>query len=389
MLPDQNILLPRWAALGTLLLLCGPWLLPSNKLYHQLLLVLLWLPAFVALLRKEFRSLLIQPEVLLFILLALWTLVVLVVKGDGDPWSQAKLPLYVLLSLTGLVLASRSSTPFEDVLRVAAVLGGVLALVSVVYFQLIEPPPKGQRQLAIGLWDTTIMAAHAVGALAILAAGLYRPVTGLAQRLLWATVILGYFLFLGFSQTRGVWLALVGALLVVLLIRPTRKILWSVIVFAGGLLLLGVVFPEFFTQRGLSYRPEILRAGLQLFAENWPMGWGFKSFEIAIPSHERIFEHPHNLFLDLAIRLGLPGLLLFLGLWGAVLWRAWQNRETPLGWSLLILWVFSTLALMTDGIGLWFKPNADWLITWLPIGLSMVLGARQVDARIHKQSVYS
>ena len=34
------------------------------------------------------------------------------------------------------------------------------------------------------------------------------------------------------------------------------------------------------------------------------------------------------------------------------------------------------VALQTDGIGLWFKPNADWLITWLPIALSMVLGAR-------------
>lgn len=31
---------------------------------------------------------------------------------------------------------------------------------------------------------------------------------------------------------------------------------------------------------------------------------------------------------------------------------------------------------MTDGIGLWLKPNADWLITWLPIALSIVLAAR-------------
>lgn len=376
MRPEPKILLPRWAALGTLLLLCGPWLLPSSKLYHQLLLVLLWLPAFVALLRKDFRALLLQPEVLLFIGLALWTLVVLAVKGDGNPWSQAKLPLYVLLSLAGVVLASRGQVELELLLRWTALFGGLLALASVVYFQKIAPLASGQRQLAIGLWDTTIMAAHAVGALAILAAGLYRPGTAFARRMLWGVVVLGYFLFLGFSQTRGVWLALGAALLAALLLWPSRRLLWSAIVVAGGALLLGLAYPELFAQRGLSYRPEIMQAGIRLFAENWPMGWGFHSFRLAVPGTDLAFKHPHNLFLDLAIRLGLPGLLLFLALWGAVLRRAWQNRRSALGSTLLVLWVFSTVALQTDGIGLWFKPNADWLITWLPIALSMVLGAR-------------
>ncbi|MNT86307.1 hypothetical protein D3C72_2265790 [compost metagenome] len=41
------------------------------------------------------------------------------------------------------------------------------------------------------------------------------------------------------------------------------------------------------------------------------------------------------------------------------------------------MWTFSSVALLTDGIGLWLKPNADWLIMWLPIALAMVLAARQ------------
>jgi hypothetical protein len=31
---------------------------------------------------------------------------------------------------------------------------------------------------------------------------------------------------------------------------------------------------------------------------------------------------------------------------------------------------------MTAGIGVWLKPGADWMVTWLPVGLSVVLGCR-------------
>jgi hypothetical protein len=76
------------------------------------------------------------------------------------------------------------------------------------------------------------------------------------------------------------------------------------------------------------------------------------------------------------VREGALGLGLFLLLWGCVGWRAWSCRAQPLGRALLAVWVFSSTSLMTDGIGLWFKPNADWLITWLPVGLSLVLASR-------------
>ena len=61
--------------------------------------------------------------------------------------------------------------------------------------------------------------------------------------------------------------------------------------------------------------------------------------------------------------------------------HAWQARAHTLGRALLALWVFSTVSLMTDGIGLWLKPNADWLITWLPVALGMVLAQRHALAQ--------
>ena len=82
-----------------------------------------------------------------------------------------------------------------------------------------------------------------------------------------------------------------------------------------------------------------------------------------------------------AASCALLGLLAHLGLLPWFLWRGipelvWYSLLT-LPVYLLALWVFSSIALLTDGIGLWLKPNADWLITWLPVALSMVLAARR------------
>lgn len=369
--------LSRWASLGLLILLCGAWVLPSNKLYHQALIALLWLPALLALFQRDFRALLRQPELLLFMALALWALVVLLAQGGEDPGRDAKRPLYILLSLLGVLLAARGPWSFEGLLRAAALLGGLGALVSVLYFWWAAPHPWGARLIAIGLWDTAIMAAHAVGALAVIGAFLFPRPRGLWS-VLWLVSGLGYLAFLGFSQTRGVWMALFATLLVMAFAWPNRvSVLAAMMVLVGGVLA-ALLMPEILLQRGLSYRPELFAGGMRHLEANWLLGLGFNAYEITVPGTGLVFKHPHNMYLDLAIRLGLPGLLLFALLWGCVAWRGWQNRAEPLGRTLLALWVFSSVALLTDGIGLWLKPNADWLITWLPIALSMVLAARQL-----------
>ncbi|QKE64664.1 O-antigen ligase family protein [Aquipseudomonas campi] len=370
-------LLSRWAALGLLVLLCGAWVLPSSKLYHQALIFLLWLPALLALFLCDFRKLLKQPETVLFIALSVWVMVVLGVKGAQDPLGEAKRPVYVLLSLLGVLLASRGQWSIEALLRPAALLGGLFALASVLYFQFFSPHPAGSRLIAIGLWDKAILAAHAIGALAVIGVFLGQKPRSFLWLTLCAVSALGYLTFLALNQTRGVWLALFMVPLAMAFARPTRYgVLAAVAVILLGVLA-ALLIPEVLMQRGLSYRPELLAGGMRHLLENWTLGFGFNAYEILVPSSGQVFKHPHNMYLDLAIRLGVPGLLLFALLWGCVAWRAWQNRAEPLGRALLALWVFSSIALQTDGIGLWLKPNADWLITWLPVALSMVLAARQ------------
>lgn len=188
---------------------------------------------------------------------------------------------------------------------------------------------------------------------------------------------MGYLLFLIFSQTRGVWLALMAAGVVMLMGTPWRvrlAVAVSLLVVIGAVALYDV---SLLLQRGVSYRPALWQGGLQLLVENPLLGLGFHEFNLAVPGLKRLFKHPHNLFLDTGVRLGVIGLSLFLVVWLQALWRAWQARDQALGRALMALWAFSTVSLMTDGIGLWHKPNADCLITWQPVALGLVLAQRR------------
>lgn len=371
-------ILTNWALLGVLVFLCAPWFFPSNKLYHQAIILLLWLPAILALGCAELRRLLLQPELILFGLLGGWTLLVAVLQGQGQNLGDTKLPFYVLFTLLGIVLAAQQrSYPIEWQLCVAAFIAGPLALYSVIYPDLSTDHIGHRRAVATGLWNTIIMAAHAVGALAVLGCLL-----SLRSRIgyRWPIYLLvgaGLMLFLVLGQTRGVWLALLATVAVCILGRPTR---WGMIVLGLGVLAslaIIVAMPGFVTQRGFSYRPELWQQGLAIFADHWAFGVGFNDYSVVVRSLGVGFKHPHNIYIDTGIRWGVIGLGLFLALWGTVAWRAWRNRSSSLGFALLGLWTFSSVALLTDGIGLWFKPNADWLITWLPIALSLVLATRE------------
>lgn len=379
-------LLSRWAVLGVAVLLCAPWLVPSNKVYHQLLAVLLWLPALWSLGYAAFRSHLACPELWVYLALAGWTMLVLVVRGGDEPTRDMKVVFYVTLSLLGFLLAARAGeASIERLLLWAALLGGVGAGLSWLNFYGLEQNPLSSRLVALGIWDTVIMAAHAVGALAVVGLTL---VVGRSWRRVWllpaAVAVLGYMAFLLSSQTRGVWLALLASLMVILLAVPWRVGLTVLLCLLLAVAAVAIYDVQLLLQRGFSYRPALWAGGLQLITENTWWGLGFHEFKLVIPELKKQFKHPHNLFIDTGVRLGVVGFLLFCGLWLLCLWRAWESRGVALGRALLALWLFATVSLMTDGIGLWRKPNADWLITWLPIALGLVLAQRRSAISLSK-----
>jgi hypothetical protein len=107
---------------------------------------------------------------------------------------------------------------------------------------------------------------------------------------------------------------------------------------------------------------------------------GFDNFILDIESSKKIFDHPHNMYIDIAIRFGSVGLISWLLLWSWAFVRAYQYRSTDLGRATLVLLVYSSVVVQTDGVAQWMKPNPGWFVTWLPLALAFALGS-------HKQKV--
>jgi hypothetical protein len=88
------------------------------------------------------------------------------------------------------------------------------------------------------------------------------------------------------------------------------------------------------------------------------------------------------MFTHVAVEMGLPGMLLWVMVWLFTLGEIIRARGTLFGKVLLGFWVYSTLAMQFDAASLTGTPRAEWFISWLPVGLAMMLpwGRAENDA---------
>ncbi len=155
----------------------------------------------------------------------------------------------------------------------------------------------------------------------------------LAPFVLVPALYIGWALLL--SQSRGSYLALLIALLLVLILRwPWSGVGFGAALLAttvaisidGSVLLLDAIGSDG-SVTSFSGRVEIWGKSLLALRDFWPTGIGIGTFSLIIPAlypYEQAsysaIEHAHNLLLQVAVDLGLPGLLLFSWLLVAVVY---------------------------------------------------------------------
>lgn len=361
---------------GVLCLLIGISL-PTSKLYHQALALLLWVPGLTLfwICRAEVRPMLRSTLGAALAVFTLWSLLTLSWSSVEDPLRQFKHVLYVVVSLWGMrLLGLFSSAHLEKLLRGCAYFMALLASAYWIRTYWLEGAPWQHRVTGSWQLEHSILAAHVFGFFMVVLFHL-KP-TGRREILPWVVALLALAVYLIFAQSKGVWFAMVA----VVLLAPVwkRERLYLVLSISCLVGVVGVLWyaPEFALQRGLSYRPELLREGFELLFDGNPlvgMGLG-SSFRLHLASISATFDHPHNLFLGIALQLGLVGLLLWVGAWVLMGALAWRTRGMPLGSALFGVWLFASLALLSDGVGPWVKPQEIWFLTWIPFGLALALG---------------
>jgi len=373
-----------WLGLGLVWFLAAIALAPSNKIYQQGLVLFLWLPTLV--LAWSARQVLVQawrrqPALWISVLLLLaWSGLSLAWSPAEDLGREIKRLLYILVFLLAFpLLAQLGLARIRQLLMLGSGLLAIAALVSIVNFYGLQGESLLARLAGIGEISHPILGAYVVGSAVLFL--LYEPPRQRGLQLLWlvALACLGAFTML--SQSRGALLALVLTVIMApLWFRDRHSRVFSMLaVVATGLALYAVY--DLIAQRGSSYRPEIFHAVVDMIAAHPWTGLGLgAAYDVSAVGMR--FDHTHNMFTHVAVEMGLPGMLLWAMVWLLTLGEIIRARGTLFGKILLGLWVYSTLAMQFDAASLTGTPRAEWFISWLPVGLAMMLpwGRAENDA---------
>ena len=370
-----------------LLITCGYlWFLmgiawaPSNKIYQQALVALLWLPGLLAMVIFHKHLLEIWRKSRLFcsclVLFLAWAALSTLWTGAEEPAREFKRVLYVGVFLVSLALLSfEHPERLWHGLAIASVGLALAGITSIYLFYFRDMQPLMSRLYGIGQIGHPILGAY-VMALVVIWGGRFKP-SGIWPNVLWGALMLFALAFILLGQSRGAVLALITGIFALLLLRGGRAV-WLGSAAIGLVCWVGYeLFAPLILARGLSYRPEIFQASLDMFLQNPLLGLGIGTdYRVVTFNYPEGFDHTHNGFTHVAVELGLPGVALWISLWLSALHIAWQHRFSAEGRLVFGTLVVSLAALQFDAASLWGTPRAEWFVIWLPLALTLALVAQ-------------
>ena len=213
-------------------------------------------------------------------------------------------------------------------------------------------------------------------------------------------MLIALYLFLTTARTRASWLYLLPIVLGVALILLSKSrgplialslcaflIVWRYAAWQWAVVMLGVSLLALagltFTPMGehlysrltdSSFRPAIWHSAWDAFCHSPVIGLGLH-YPLKIVTPQGVFDHSHNLLLDILRFGGLIGLGLFLWAVALTSLRAWRlGTEQTRFWVILL--GFGFVCILTDGKVPLQGPNNFWLLLWIPMGILLADTAR-------------
>ena len=362
---------PRQALRAALLVFAtAAFLLPTEPAYAMVFYVLV-LPATAAA-AWRYRAGSSDPGVVLGCLLILWSACTLLWGHDDGHRSLrfAAGAACTLLFFAGSVQGWRNAPEWRRRLATVLIWAGAANAVLSVALGPFEPQ-NGDR---LHGWGVT---SHPILGASVMAAGYLAALTRVLGerpcRAANAAACAAMAVFILLTESRGPLLAASVATLFLCAAGPWR---WRALAFAAACTATWSLLPQSFRHhqasvlvaRGASHRFEIWHRTLQMIAAHPLLGNGLAA-NLDLPG----MTFPHDLYLSVLFYSGAVGLLLFLGLAGAVTLRLWDGRRAPgPDWLWAVsLSINAALSGLTDLGQITKGPGPMWFIVWLPVALAL------------------
>ena len=370
-----------WLAVvgGIVLLLIGLVIPYAKHVYSYVYGVTLFLPALLLIVVRpgSLRCIWQHRSTRWVVLLLAWSLVSLTwsTGNDAADWSGRCLCIFLFLYAWARVFDASEERIYWLLFACGAIMTTAAVVAFAVYFpQLLQ----GGRIQAFGKLDNTNDAAAAMSIVAVWMGTL--PCRRAWTRIARVAMLVVLLAFVCFTFSRGAWGALFVTALVLLLCRReavTRPRVWVPLaaLVVAGIVAVAVFMPEL-AERGWSYRPHIMRVNLDLFLAHPWIGVG-QGTPVHFYIGDKFIWQAQNMFAQLAVQLGIPGLVLLLCIWLPLGWCGWRHRHEPLGRLLLGSWVFTTVQAQVELPYLINSPSVSWLCAWMPLAISYAFARRR------------
>jgi O-antigen ligase len=359
-------------AFGLFWSVAGVLLTPTMKFYSWLLTAFVYLPGFYLVARyfSEFRhTVLNRRELWLFLLLFFWSLISLSWSHDAERYlTIIKREVFFLLLILGWIVWGRTfNRPLQTMMILWGGLAGLYSLAA-----LIAYPMRGiDRMYGFGgFMDNPNPAGYTIAALIVLSCTWWPQ--KLSGRVIWGLLQACSLTFVILTGSRGSMVSLMAVAAVVVLLGGGRFYRALGVLALVAAAVFAIFEPSIFL-RGDSERSILIRGAIDLIQQRPWLGIGLSS-DYEVSAGGQVFGHCHNMILDTAVQYGLPFTVLWIWLWCWLGLRAWRHRAETLGMTILMVWVFATVAQQFDVFTVFGRARAMWMVVWMPFVLSLCLG---------------
>ncbi|SER01348.1 O-antigen ligase [Pseudomonas sp. NFACC02] len=359
-------------AFGLFWSVAGVLLTPTMKFYSWLLTAFVYLPGFYLVARyfSEFRhTVLNRRELWLFLLLFLWSLISLSWSHDAERYlTIIKREVFFLLLILGWIVWGRTfNRPLQAMMIIWGGMAGIYSLAALIAY----PMRSIDRMYGFGgFMDNPNPAGYTIAALIVLSCTWWPQ--KLSGRVIWAVLQACSVAFVILTGSRGAMVSLMAVAAVVVLLGGGRFYRVLGVLALAAAVVFAFLEPSLFL-RGDSERSILIRGAIDLIQQRPWLGIGLSS-DYEVSAGGVVYGHCHNMILDTAVQYGVPFTVLWVWLWFWLGLRAWRHRAEALGMTILMIWVFATVAQQFDVFTVFGRARAMWMVVWMPFVLSLCLG---------------